>query len=198
MHAPLVLVAGFGPYFRTGENPSARIATELEREPPAGLDVRAAVLPVTFAGVGGAWDALLARAGAQRPDLLLGLGMHAGATFRLERRARVAMVSASLDNAGVAGRGLVLPGGADRANEAAWEQLAAWLRESGADAVELSDDAGGFVCEASYHHLLGRARELGCPALFLHVPDGTQVAADLQVPIVRGFVERWARARAVS
>ncbi|TAJ17796.1 MAG: hypothetical protein EPO68_08865 [Planctomycetota bacterium] len=198
MRAPLVLVAGFGPYFRTGDNPSARIATELEREPPAGLEVRAAVLPVTFAGIGGAWDALIARADSQPPALLLGLGMHAGTSFRLERRARAAMSSASLDNAGVAGRGVVLAGGADRANEAQWQRLADWLRESGAEEVELSDDAGGFVCEASYHHLLGRARELACPGLFLHVPDGARVVAERQVPVVRGFIERWARARPVS
>jgi pyrrolidone-carboxylate peptidase len=195
MSAPLVLVAGFGRYFRTGDNPSAHIATELEREPPAGLEVRAAVLPVTFAGVGAAWDALIARAGTRRPGLLLGLGMHAGASFRLERRARAALSSPSLDNAAVCGRGLVLPGDAERTNTAAWEQLAAWLRSSGAADVELSDDAGGFVCEASYHHLLGRAREVACPALFLHVPDGALVAAERQAPIVREFLAHWARAR---
>jgi pyroglutamyl-peptidase len=191
----LVLVTGFGPYFRTGENPSAHVVAELERAPPLGLELLAAILPVTFAGVGPAWSELVARRGMRRPDLLLGLGMHAGRSFRLERRARGKLGSASLDNAGVAGSGIVLADGSDRINDASWETLAAWLRESGAEAVELSDDAGGFVCEASYHHLLGHARALGCAGLFLHVPDGSIVPAATQAPVVRGFLERWVSAR---
>jgi hypothetical protein len=127
--------------------------------------------------------------------LLLGLGMHAGSSFRLERRARGKLVSASLDNSGIAGAGIVLADGDVRISEAAWETLATWLRESGAEAVELSDDAGGFVCEASYHHLLGHAHLLGCAGLFLHVPDGSVVPAANQAPVVRGFLERWASAR---
>ncbi|MBM3976667.1 MAG: hypothetical protein FJ299_06715 [Planctomycetes bacterium] len=191
----LVLVTGFGPYFRTGENPSAHIVAELERAPPRGLELLTTILPVTFAGVGPAWSDLVARRGMRRPDLLLGLGMHAGRSFRLERRARGRLGSTSLDNAGVAGNGIILADGHERTNEASWETLAAWLRDSGAEAIEVSDDAGGFVCEASYHLLLGHARALGCAGLFLHVPDGSLVPAATQTPVVRGFLERWASAR---
>jgi pyrrolidone-carboxylate peptidase len=193
MSAPLVLVAGFGPYYRTGDNPSGHVALALEREPVAGLDVLSAVLPVAFGEVGAAWDALIARAGERKPALLLGLGMHGGANWRIEQRARGRMTSLSLDNAGVEGSGVELGGGEERENWAEWEEIAEGLRAAGAGEVVVSRDAGGFVCEASYHYLIGRARELEVPCLFLHVPDGARVPWGEQLVVVRGFLEGWGR-----
>lgn len=191
MREPLVLVTGFGPFRGRARNPSRDVARALEREPPRGVRVVARELPVTFRGAPRAIRAALAELAPRRPDALLGLGVQREAGFRLERRARGRYRGRRLDNAGASPASLALDLGADLECALDLAPLAAALREAGAPSVRVSDDAGGFVCEVSFHTLLEEAR--GVPAVFLHVPPAQVLDADAQTPIVRALLARLAR-----
>jgi pyroglutamyl-peptidase len=189
MERAVVLVTGFEAFEAIADNPSAHVARELAARPPAGLDVRAAVLPVSFARSAGAFDAAFAD-GA--PALVLALGVQSrGTGFRLEQRA-ARLVAGRPDVDGVDGGGLAL-GGA-RETELDLLPLAEALRAAGAVAVEVSSDAGGYVCERLYHHALGAAAARGVPAVFLHLPHADALPADEQAAIVRGFLPALVRA----
>ena len=85
------------------------------------------------------------------------------------------------DNAGVVGEELDLPDGPELRTTADLEALADVLRAAGAPEVEVSTDAGGYVCERVFRHGL----ESGIPALFLHVPPIATMPVREQLPIVR-------------
>jgi pyroglutamyl-peptidase len=164
-----LFVTGFGPFPGIERNPSREIARALaERELVPGAFVVAAELPVEFGAVADAIDAALAQV-SPPPHVLLGIGVWSrGDAFRLERRARGVFDAARVDSAGKTGAGLDL--GPERTTTLDVEALAQCMREAGAGVVRVSVDAGRYVCERTYLHLLARAEELGAQALFLHVP----------------------------
>jgi pyrrolidone-carboxylate peptidase len=184
---PLVLVTGFGAYEHVGRNPSREVALALEREPPAGARVVAAELPVAFDRVGTALERGLLGL-PRRPDLLLGLGVQKLPSFRLERRARGRLAGRRRDNDGRAASDLRGGPAIDRSTRFDLERLAEVLRAAGAPRVTISDDAGGYVCERTYHALLTAGARMGAPALFLHVPPSEALAPEHQAPIVRALV----------
>jgi pyrrolidone-carboxylate peptidase len=73
------------------------------------------------------------------------------------------------------------------------EACAEILRAAGAAEIALSRFAGGYVCERIYYHALFRARELGLPALFVHVPPATAVPVERQVQVLAPLVQALAR-----
>jgi pyroglutamyl-peptidase len=189
------VLTGFGPFVSAAENPSGAVVERLAASPPRGVELVAAVLPVSLARVGAAYDELLARLDRSRPAALLALGVHGDPYWRLERAARARLGSAKPDNDGAVAAGATFPGAAELQTELDLDAAAAVLRSAGADPVRVSGDAGGFVCERAYHHALGRARELGIPCLFLHVPPAAAVSAAAQLPAVAALAE-WIAARA--
>jgi pyroglutamyl-peptidase len=187
MSEPLVLVTGFGAFPGTERNPSREIARALEDDPPPGVRLRSAELPVTFAGAPPAIDlALEGLAGV--PDLLLGLGVQPDPWFRLERRARGRLTGERPDNDGSTAGGLDVDAGPDLETALDLERLARAMRAAGAPDVRLSDDAGGYVCERTYHHLLSCGRALERPALFLHLPPAATLEPADQLPFVRALL----------
>lgn len=187
MAPPQILLTGFGPFPGVEHNPSGELALALAADPPPGLAVSARVLPVSFQGVGAAYDDFLEEAATPAARLLLALGVHPGATFRLERRARHRLESDRADGDGHAPGRLDLGGDRDLETPLDLEHLAQRLQAAGAPAVELSHDAGQYVCERTYHHVLRRAEERGIPGLFLHVPP----AASAPVPVQLGILRAW-------
>jgi pyrrolidone-carboxylate peptidase len=185
---PLVLITGFGSFEHVGRNASREVAQALEREPPRGVRVRAAELPVAFAELAPALARELGALYPERPDLLLGLGVQKLPTFRLERRSRGRLEGRRPDVRGTTASALVRGRNVDRTTPFDLERLARVLAEAGAARVEISDDAGGYVCERAYYELLEAGRRLDRPALFLHVPPAGEVAPELQAPIVRALV----------
>ena len=193
MHRPLVLVTGFGSFEQVEDNPSGAVARRLEEDPPSGIDVRARVLPVSFMRAPEAWDELCSGLG-RTPDFLLGLGVQPNAGFRLERRARAGLNPASSTPArpdvdGVCAVDAALPTGPDFECELDLDALAAHLTSDGTEAC-VSDDAGGYVCERIYHHLLSRARSLAKPGLFLHVPPFACAGLEQQTRVAKRLLER--------
>lgn len=183
-----LLVSGFGPFGDVTFNPSGAIATALRDQPPHGWDVHAAVLPVTFAGAPRALAEALA-ALEHAPSLLLGLGVHPGASFRLERCARAGF-SAPVrpDTAGDTSYADAARGAVDRACSLDLRALASLLLDAGAGAVTLSNDAGAYVCERVFHQLLELGAAYDVATLFLHVPPERFVTHTQQALIVRRFI----------
>jgi len=186
---PLVLVTGFGPFPRVAENPSGAVARRLDGEAVGGLEVRGVELPVSYARAPAALAAVLAELAPRVPRVLLGLGVQRGGFLRLERRARGVLGSARPDVDGALAAELA-PAGPERATRLELEPLRAALAAAAPCEARVSDDAGGYVCEAVYGRLLERAEALGTEALFLHVPPATAVAPEAWIGAVRVLLER--------
>jgi len=169
MSAPLFFVTGFGAFEDVTENASARIVESLVADPPPGIEVSGHVLPVSFARSAEAIDEALRALEPRRPDLFFSMGVCPGSAMRLERRAGIRL---RVDRPDVDGRGgdAVRLEGPDLATPFGLEPLAAVLSRAGAREVLLSSDAGGYVCERVYRHVLETGERLSIPALFLHLP----------------------------
>ena len=190
------MITGFGPFPGVTDNPSLGVAWALATEPPAGVRVVARELPVTFAGAPlgvAAGLAELEGAASEQVVALLGLGVQPEPSFRLERRARGRLSGGRADNAGHTASAVGVDAGDDLETSFDLEHLAGILRRAGAPAVTLSEDAGGYVCERTYHALLACGGERGLPALFLHVPPVETLSPTQQAPIVRALVAELAR-----
>lgn len=194
-----IAITGFGPFAGSSGapvelNPSREIASALAAAPPAGTEVVAKELSVTFESAPRELDAWLA-ALEPAPQVLLGLGVQSGGgVFRLERRARGRLVGERRDNAGREAAAATAHLQGERATELDLSRLAAALRAGGADDVVCSDDAGGYVCERVYHELLSHGERLAVPALFLHLPRAEQVPVAAQTRVVAALVAELARA----
>lgn len=168
MTLPVALVTGFGPFLDVVDNPSARVAGALDGEVVAGHQVIAAVLPVDYRE---ARAALAALAGAHAPSCVLALGVARGDLVRLERGADNRVSSERPDATGAvwAGRALT-PGGPARLRSPL--PIARWAEELDSAGLRVvpSDDAGGYVCNATYHRLLELASDM-IPSLFVHIPS---------------------------
>lgn len=174
MTARRLLVTGFGPFDDVVFNPSGAIARALGESPPIGWQVTDALLPVTFDGAPLSIDAALS-AMITKPTLMLGLGVHRGRSFRLERRTRLERD--------------------ERLTEIDLRDQALALSAAGAGAVMISNDAGRYVCERAFHQLLLRGGEINTHALFLHVPPEHTMAYAEQTRIIRAWLAAWCDAR---
>lgn len=183
----MVLVTGFGPFEEVTRNPSWELARSLEDLLPDGCFVRALELPVSFEGA----PEELARVLKVEPiDMLVGLGVQKEDTYRLERRARGSLQGDRIDNEGRSASAVGVEAGQDLETTVDLEAVAAAMREaSGEYEVVISEDAGGYVCERTYHALLDWGRKLRVPAVFLHVPPEETIPADGQGPVVRTMVQ---------
>ncbi len=191
MEPPLLIVTGFGPFEDVVDNPTARLALELERRPPEGLQVHAGVLPVSFERAPDAWDEVLAR-GPRPPRALLSLGVQKEPDFRIERRARVGTDGQRTDNDGGVARGARYRVPRDLENDLDLEPLLEAMRAAGARAQE-SGDAGGYLCERIHHRVLAESQARGIPGIFLHTPPEEAFSFEFQFPILQALAARLVR-----
>ena len=187
MIRPLALLTGFGPFQGVDENPSGLVAEAVGADSPPGLDVKGALLPVTFQGVAPRLRELLDEE-ERVPALILGMGVHPGPTFRLESRARAVLESEQVDNEGVVARTISPLSAGDRATRIEMDLAAEILGGVARMEVEQSQDAGGFVCECAYHAILSEALQRNSRGLFLHVPPLDVVPLAEQIEVVRSFL----------
>jgi pyroglutamyl-peptidase len=165
-----VLVTGFEPFGGEPVNPSGDLARELAETPLAvpGLELLVRHLPVARDALPGAADEAL---DALRPHAVIALGQAtARAQICLERTAvnRLAY-GECVDNQGLAGVDEPLEADGPSSLQATLpaEHLARALADQG-HPVEVSGDAGTYLCNALLYRLLRTRPEL--PALFVHVP----------------------------
>ena len=187
MARPVALLTGFGPFLDVEENPSGLLAEAIGRDAPPGLDIKAAVLPVAYKGVGAKLRELLDEEERQ-PALILGMGVHAGSSFRLESRASAVLSSSKLDNDGVLGSAVSPLSAGERATRVDMEMAAELLTGVARTEVEISTDAGGYVCECTYHAILSEALRIDSRGLFLHVPSLDVIPLTEQIEVVRSFL----------
>jgi pyroglutamyl-peptidase len=151
--APRLLLTGFEPFGGDDCNPSQIAVEALAADPPPGCALATEILPVSYARATTALDAALRR---HRPAIVLATGLAAGrSAISIERQAVNRDDAALADNDGVRRSGVKVLAQAPETYAATvpTAELAAAVAAAGV-AVELSDDAGGFVC----NHLFFQAR----------------------------------------
>ena len=184
---PLALLTGFGPFQGVDENPSGLVAEAIGADSPPGLDVRGALLPVSFRQVAPRLRELLDEED-RNPVLILGMGVYPGRTFRLESTARAVLTSKQADNDGIVASSLGPLAAGDRAPRIEMDLAIELLGGVARMEVERSQDAGGFVCECAYHAILSEALRRDSRGLFLHLPSLDIVPLTEQIEVVRSFL----------
>ncbi len=185
-----VLVTGFGPFADVRVNASGVVATSLDGAVVGGVGVRGVVLPTAFG------EARATIAGLAQHEACVGavaLGVWRGNEVRLERRARGIVTSEHADVRGEVWLGREL--GAEMTTTVPIDE---WAEAVGS---WVSEDCGGYVCNAVYQALLeaiaGRSRAprgAGRQAVFMHVPRDVGVRGVAATrAMVHAVVERVAR-----
>jgi len=165
----MVLLTAFEPFAGRAVNQSERVARLVAEQPPRGVAVELAILPVRFAALARALPRLM----AARAVVMLGeSGRAQGLTFE---RVAVNLIDARIaDNAGR--RPIDVPvrerGPAAYFSTAPVKALAEAARRARAP-VALSTSAGTYACNASYYLALHQAQRVDPhPAIvFIHVPQ---------------------------
>lgn len=154
------VVVGFGPFLGVTDNPSARLALAVH-DPQGEPAIIGRMIPVSYAnGPRSSVEWAL----SEGADLVLGIGvaMQRTAPF-VERVGRRALDPAILDADGLQ-RSMVDPSGeAERESNIDVERFARLL------GCGVSDDAGGYVCNAWLYEVLGRLGDRSAVG-FLHLP----------------------------
>jgi pyroglutamyl-peptidase len=166
---PKLLVTGFGPFPGAPANPTSALVSGLAGVPAEELGAaafRAMVLPTDYRR---SWGRLRRIYNSFAPDVVVHFGLSARAkAITVERFGRNACLADRPDAAGWWPRRAL--GNAEMiASTLPAEKIAAALTGAGISA-ELSDDAGGYVCNATLYRSLAAADGLGRLVAFVHVP----------------------------
>jgi pyroglutamyl-peptidase len=167
---PKLLVTGFGPFPGAPENPTEALVRTLAEYPPEafGADaLRAVVLPAEYRR---SWAKLRRHLASFAPDVVAHFGLNGKAeAIQVERVGRRRCADAP-DAAGFAPpSGMARRAGPDALpSTLPVEPLVAALMGAGLLAA-VSDDAGGYVCNATFYRSLATAPE-GRMVGFVHVP----------------------------
>ena len=165
-----VLVTGFEPFAGKAVNPSQSLVEALAAEPPEGVELATAVLPVSYSRAG---EELAAAVAAADAELVVCFGQADGRPgISVERFALNLDDSESTDNEGAVSAAPIDPDGpAAYRSTLPVDEIVAALRAEGIPAAA-SRDAGGFLCNHVFYRLqalLERER----PQVrggFVHVP----------------------------
>ena len=171
-----VLVTGFGPFPGVPENPTAGLVAEWRARPPRlapGVHLTLATIETAYEAIG---PALRALAPEGPFDAALHFGVSGFASgFTIERRARNVALTGRPDARGHwPEQGVLKRGAADRPTRLPVERLVGALRRARVP-VEVSDDAGGYLCNALFFTAVAGLVPGYAPPLagFVHVPPVT-------------------------
>jgi pyroglutamyl-peptidase len=174
-----VLVAGFEPFGGAAVNPAQKLVEELCADPPEGLELATAVLPVVWAR---AEDQLIRALDTARPELVVCFGQADGrAHVTIERFAL--NFDDETDSEGETRKGEIAAGApvAYRSSLAV-DAVVDALREEGIPAAA-SRDAGGFLCNHVFYVLMrALAERTGTRGGFVHVPLLPEQALEKAAP----------------
>lgn len=165
-----VLVTGFAPWAEHVENPSTTLALAMD-----GLQIgkthfiARAPLPVEFARA----EAVAHQHALDvHANTHVALGLAANTPHvRIERIGRNRATTSVADNAGVIAKDIALvDDGVDHIEtDIDTGALARFLLSRGVE-TQVSEDAGGYVCNDLYYRALLRAKDNGRRVIFIHVP----------------------------
>jgi pyroglutamyl-peptidase len=195
---PRILVTGFGPFPGAPENPTEQLVQTLAARQPApicaGL-LRAAVLPTDYRR---SWSALRRLYGDFQPDIVLHFGLSRRArAVHVERVARKRCSPELPDAAGFSpSSGLARRFGPESlVSTLPVEAIAPCLQQAGIP-VAISEDAGGYVCNATFYRSL-LAAQTGALVGLIHLPPEGQGGFDAErlvraaELVVRGAADVW-------
>jgi pyroglutamyl-peptidase len=169
-----VLVAGFGPFPGAAQNPSGQLALTLShsgRAAASGAEIIGTIIPTVYGEVSSTLSHVLE---AVKPDAVLMFGL-AGSTPLMRIETRAANVASGIhpDAAGKkpAHHSLIAGSPQFLYVRAPVRRLLAAARGAGAKA-KLSVDAGRYICNAAFFHVLDAARKTHAPTwvAFVHIP----------------------------
>lgn len=173
-----MLLTGFEPFGKWDVNPSWEVARRLDDESIGGVRVEGRRLPVSWEGT---WQALKGYIDEVNPDAILMLGL-AG------RRDYIAVESRGLntcklmaDNEGKQPpSGFIVEEGEETVSSTLpVEEIVKSIEELGLP-VQVSDDAGGYLCNFALYKAVAwaRAERPDMPVGFIHVPLLREVAEE--------------------
>ena len=174
-----ILLTGFAPFDSDSSNPSEQAVRALADDPPPGLVLAAAVLPVSYAG---ALPALRAAILRSTPDAVLATGLAGGRPHISIERVAINIDDARIaDNDGA--RRVDAP--VIRGGPAAYfatvpiKAITAAIRAAGVPAV-VSQSAGTFLCNHVFYHAchIAATTRPGLRVGFLHLPFLPEQARD--------------------
>ena len=169
-----VLVAGFGPFPGAAKNPSGPLAlavAQSRRGAASGVRIVGAVIPTVYQEVFSTLSDVLK---VEKPDIVLMFGLAGRTPFmRIETRAANVASSIHPDAAGEkpADHSLIAGSPPFLKARAPVQRLLAAARGAGVKA-KLSTNAGRYICNAAFFHVLDIARKTDAPKLvaFVHIP----------------------------
>jgi pyroglutamyl-peptidase len=189
-----LLITGFTAYGPLRENPSAELVRWLGRQYTQDQDIAKALLPASYFAVRRRLRTLMS---ASRPDAILMFGYSSRAAgLRIEQLAHNRDNASGADRDGVRGQKgpIILDGPSSYQSSAPAMELYDRLARRHLP-VELSSDAGGFVCNHAYFLALHHGAIHGIPkaCVFVHVPrwkgtpieSGVLAGAKLLVEMLR-------------
>lgn len=175
----IVLLTGFEPFGGAADNPSRRLVGWLADAGVPGIDLRTAILPVTYAASA---ERLRAAVTRHQPDVVIATGLAGGrAAISVERVAINVDDSRIADNAGErrVDRPVIAGGPAAYFATIPIKAVTAAIRMAGVPA-HVSQTAGTFLCNHVFYvasHLAATAWP-GLRVGFLHVPWLPEQVAD--------------------
>ncbi len=170
MKRPKILVTGFGPFPGVAKNPSGYLARSLANSVPVkrAAHVSAVIIPTVYAETA-KLPRLIMR---KKPDAVLMFGLAGRARkLRIETRGRNRANSKHPDAARKKARRVLTPGAAKILKVTA--PVKALLQAARASSIKarLSNDAGGYVCNAAIFHMLNATHSRDAPLVaFVHIP----------------------------
>jgi pyroglutamyl-peptidase len=174
-----VLVTGFEPFGGADVNPSQRLVEALAADPPDGLELTAAVLPVAWARAGAE---LLRALETTRPELVICFGQADGrADVEVERFAL--NLDDGRDDEGESRRAeIAVDGPVAYRSSLPVDAIVEALRADGIPAAA-SRDAGGYLCNHVFYVLMHALEERGgTRGGFVHMPLLPEQALDRSTP----------------
>jgi pyroglutamyl-peptidase len=165
-------VTGFGPFPGAPVNPTQWLVEQLDGIPPEAIgasELFCEVLPSEFSR---ALEIVDERHRILTPDIAVHFGLHHGAgEFRLEQQAANMIGCDRPDAAGVIPQNRQVVGDGPPVLHSVWPAGVGKALRDARLAVEASDDAGAYVCNAVYYRSLACAAEQpGAWCGFVHVP----------------------------
>jgi len=177
-----ILVTGFEPFGGAAVNPSQALVEALESEPPAGVELTTAILPVAYAR---AADVLRGAIRAAGPRVVICFGQADGRTgISVERFALNLDAADPVDNDGASsGREIDPNGPVAYRSTLPVDEIVVALRAAGIPAAA-SRDAGGFLCNHVFYVLMRVLEEELQDSIggFVHVPALPEQALEQSVP----------------
>jgi len=176
------LVTGFEPFGQMARNPSGEILAPLAKILTSRHDrkIYTLVLPVSYQRSG----AVLQHWYNRHPlelELIVALGVHRGHFFRFESQACSPFASQAVDADGVVAQSLAMPEELLTA-QFPLDAMVADLATQSPWPMQVSNNAGGYVCEAVYREVLSLASQKGNRfGLFVHIPHFSHIHAQSQL-----------------